>query len=48
MNIPGRPFTGHYDEIENHEWIARNGFGERYIDLNATDTLPNLSKKKLK
>ena len=47
MNIPGRPFTGHYDDIENHEWIARNGFGERYIDLNTTEHLTELERKEL-
>ena len=47
MNIPGRPFTGHYDDIKNHEWIARNGFGERYIDLNTTEHLTELERKKL-
>lgn len=47
MNIPGRPFTGHYDDIKNYEWIGKNSLIRRYNELNRREHLTELERKEL-
>lgn len=47
MNIPGRPFTGHYDDIKNYEWIGKNSLIRRYNELDRREHLTELERKEL-